>query len=542
MATRRDFLVGLLGAGAMGLVAACGGGSGAAGGGGGGGGNAPAGGGAAATTAPAAASKPAGGGGSITFALEDDPINFDPLLSNAFIDRNVHYQIYDSLVRIDANGKIIPWLAEKWDISQDGKTVTFNLRKGVKYHDGTDFDAESVKWNIERYLNTDGSFRKGELAPVASVDAVDAATVRFSLKSTFSPFLSLLVDRAGMMVSRKAVEAGGQDFTRKAFKAGTGPYMLTEAVKDDHITLEKNPEWWGDTKPSLDKITIKPIKDPTVRLTNVRTGNADIMNNIAGKDVAAAKNESSLTYAGKPGLAFDSFIPNRKEGFVFSEPRYVKAVSMAIDRQEIMDKVFLGSGTVGYGTIAPAHFAYDPNFKPFEKADPEGAKQLVQQVGKGALSFELLVPSSDSQQLQLAQLLQAQLKKADIDVQLTQLEFAQILKQQTDHVFTGMSQVGWSGRIDPDGNTYDHIYTGRPFNDSSYSNKDVDALLDQERQTNDEGQRKDAFRKAEQMYVVDDPARVWYRFRPAEILATNKLKGVQVYPDQIIRFHELSMG
>src|ERR671933_568305 len=177
MATRRDFLLGLLGAGAMGLVAACGGGGGGAAGGGGG---APASGGGAATTAPAGASKPAGGGGAITFALEDDPINFDPLLSNAFIDRNVHYQIYDSLVRIDVNGKIVPWLAEKWDIFQDGKTVTFNLRKGVKFHDGTDFDAESVKWNIERYMNTEGSFRKGELAPVASVDVVDPATVRFN--------------------------------------------------------------------------------------------------------------------------------------------------------------------------------------------------------------------------------------------------------------------------------------------------------------------------------------------------------------------------
>jgi peptide/nickel transport system substrate-binding protein len=137
--------------------------------------------------------------------------------------------------------------------------------------------------------------------------------------------------------------------------------------------------------------------------------------------------------------------------------------------------------------------------------------------------------------------MQAQLKKADIDVQLTTLEFAQILKQQTDHVFKGMTQVGWSGRIDPDGNTYDHVYTGRPFNDSSYSNAQVDQLLDTERQTNDEGQRKDAFRKAEQIYVVDDPARVWYRFRVAEILSTNKVQGAEVYPDQIIRFQDLSL-
>src|SRR5690242_11000369 len=229
MSTRREFLTSLFSAGAVGLIVACGGNA-----------QAPT---TAATSAPAAkptsapaapaqaaptqaapaqaASKPSNAGGTVTFALENDVIDFDPMLSRAFVDRNAHYQIYDSLVRIDETGKIIPWLAEKWDTSADGKQVTFSLRKDVKYHDGSPFDADSVKWNIDRYRMTDASARKGELAPVASVDVVDASTVRFNLSTPFSPLLSLLVDRAGMMVSRKVVEAMGEDFTRKAFKAGT---------------------------------------------------------------------------------------------------------------------------------------------------------------------------------------------------------------------------------------------------------------------------------------------------------------------------------
>src|SRR5213593_4492243 len=162
------------------------------------GGQQPTGGGASASPAAAAKATP---GGVVTFALEDDPIDFDPLRSRAFIDRNVHYQIYDSLVRIDSSAKIIPWLAEKWDIAPDGKAVTFTLRKDVKFHDGSPFDADAVKWN---------------------------------LKTPFAPLLANLVDRAGMMISRKAFEAAASpdDFTRKAFKAGTGPFMLTEAVKN----------------------------------------------------------------------------------------------------------------------------------------------------------------------------------------------------------------------------------------------------------------------------------------------------------------------
>jgi peptide/nickel transport system substrate-binding protein len=501
---------------------------------------------AAAAAKPAAAAAKPGAGGTLTFVLENDVIDFDPLRSRAFVDRNVHYQIYDSLVRIDAAGKIVPWLAEGWELSDGGKTVIFKLRKDVKYHDGTPFDAESVKWNIDRYRTTEGSARAGELSPVASVDVVDPSTVKFNLKAPFSPLLAILVDRAGMMVSRKAAEAGGQDFTRKAFKAGTGPFVLTEAVKDDHITLEKNPDWWGKDKdgaklPYLDKIVVKPITNSDVRLTNVRTDAAQVCNNIAGKDVATVKNDPSLTYQEKPSYNWGSLIPNRKQGFVFNEARYVKAVSMAIDRKEILDKVFFGVGSVGYGPVAPTHFAADPAFKPFEKPDPEGAKKLVAEVGKGPLSFEILVSAGDPVLLQRAQLIQAQLAKADIKAELKQLEFAQILELQSKRTFPGLSDVGWSGRIDPDPNLYDHIYTDKPFNDSSYSNKEVDKLLDEQRQSSDEAKRKEALRKAEQIMVVDDPARIWYRFGVAQLITTKKVQGLEPYPDQIARFQYASL-
>jgi peptide/nickel transport system substrate-binding protein len=559
MRSRREFLTGLFSAGAVGLIVACGGGGGS---------QAPSGA-SSATSAPAqpaaaptqpagaqlaatqaapgqAAGKPSAAGGALVFVIDTDPIDFDPMLSRAFVDRNAHYQMYDSLVRVDPSGKIIPWLAEKWDLSSDGKKMTFSLRKGVKYHDGTPFDADSVKWNIDRYRNTDGSARKGELAPVASVDVVDPSTVAFTLSTPFSPLLALLVDRAGMMVSRAVVESAGQDFTRKAFKAGTGPFILTEAVKDDHLTFEKNPDWWGTDAsggklPLLDKLTIRPVLDSNVRLTNLKTGDAQFANVIAPKDVAPVKTDSTLAYQDVPAFSYGSLTTNRAPGFLFNEARYVKAVSMAVDRQELLDKAFFGVGVVGYGAVAPGHFAWDPSFKPFEKADPDAAKALVDQVGKGPLSFELLVPSGDPATLQQAQLIQAQLRRANIDAQLAQLEFAQILKQQADHTFKGMSFVGWSGRVDPDGNTYDFNYTGRPNNDGLYTNPDVDKLLDQQRQSSDQNERTTALHKAEQIYVLDDPARVWFRFGVAQQLTTTNVQGLAPYPDQIPRFQLASL-
>ena len=479
-------------------------------------------------------------GGAIVFVLENDVIDFDPLRSRAFVDRNVHYQIYDSLVRIDPQGTIIPWLAARWEHAPDGMSITFSLRKGVTFHDGSPFDAAAVQWNIDRYRTIEDSARRGELAPIERVDVVDPATVRFSLKAPFAPLLAQLVDRAGMMVSRKAVEAMGPDFTRKAFRAGTGPFILTEAVKDDHIVLQRNPDWWGTDQagnklPYLDKITVKPITNSDVRLANLRTGEAHAANNIAGKDVAGLKTDSSLTYQEIPGLSFGSLIPNRRPGFIFNDPRYVKAVAMALNRQEILDKVFFGVGTVGYGPIAPPHFAYDPKFRPFERPDPQGARRLIAEAGS-RLEFEFLVSSGDPQTLQLAQLIQAQLAQADIKAEIVQLEFAQILKLQDEKSFKGMTLVGWSGRIDPDANVYDHVVTGRPFNDSSYSNPEVDRLLGEQRSATDEARRRELLRQAEQLFVVDDPARVWYRFGVAQLVTAKRLQGLQPYPDQIIRF------
>src|SRR5438874_4510392 len=250
-------------------------------------------------------------GGTVTFALENDVSNLDPMLSGLFVDRNIHYAMYDSLVRVTPKGEIIPWLAEKWETSSDGKTVTFHLRQGVKYHDGTSFDADSVKWNIDRYIQTKGSLRTADLGSVDNVQVVDPATVKFNLKSAFAPLLGALVDRAGMMVSKKVVDAAGADFTLKPFKAGTGPFVLTEAVKNDHYTLEKNPDWWGkdangNKLPYLDKVTVKIITDADVRLTNLRTGNVQLVNLINGKDVPAVKADTTLNYQEVGSFAFNS--------------------------------------------------------------------------------------------------------------------------------------------------------------------------------------------------------------------------------------------
>src|SRR6266513_4623120 len=517
------YLVAILGAFAI-LLAACS--------------QQPAGGGSSSPSAGAKATY----GGTLTFALENDPANLDPMLSGLFVDRNIHYAMYDSLVRVDPKGNIVPWLAEKWETSTDGKTVTFHLRQGVKYHDGTAFDADSVKWNIDRYTQTKGSLRTADLGSVDNVQVVDPATVKFNLKSAFAPLLGALVDRAGMMVSKKVVDAAGADFTLKPFKAGTGPFILTEAVKNDHHTLEKNPDWWGkdanqNKLPYLDKVTVKIITDADVRLTNLRNGNVQLVNLINSKDVPAVKADTTLNYQEVGSFAFNSMVPNEAPSYIFNEKRYVKAVAMAIDRDEILNRgPAQGVGLVGYGPISPAHFAYDPSFKPWPKADPDGAKKLIADVGKGPLKFELLVPSGDAGILQAAQLIKSELAKADITMDLKSGTLADIVTLQQQHKHLGMTFVGWSGRLDPDGNTYDFVVTGQPNNDSSYSNPQVDTLMKQQRAEPDPAKRTTLLRQAQQIFTVDDPSRVWFGFTVSALTSVRSVVGMDSYPDRIPRF------
>lgn len=478
-------------------------------------------------------------GGTITFVLDFDVANLDPLRSVQVSDRAVQFQIYDSLVRIDAAGELIPWLAENWTFSEGYTVVTFKLRTGVRYHDGTAFDAESVKWNIDRYRAA-GSARRTELAPIVAVDVVDAATVRFKLKGPSPSLLSILVDRAGMMVSRSAVESGGEDFTRRPLKGGTGPFMFVEAVKDDHVMIERNPEWWGrdatgEALPYLDRVIFRPKIDDGVRLTNVRTGDAHVASRINGKDIPQVRADTTLIYQEMPGVAFGSLVPNRAPGFVFNEGRYVRAVAMAIDRNEILRSAFGGWGVVGYGALAPPHFAFDSSFKPYESADPAGAKTLVEQVGRGPLRFELLVQTGDTSFLQMALLTQAQLLKADITAELRIVSPQELQRVVSERRFSGMAIWGWSGRIDPDGNTYDFVRTGGTMNDSSYSNPEVDRLLDEQRSTMDIAKRTAALRAAERIYAFEDPARIWYRFSSAQLLTVTSLQGLKLYPDGLPR-------
>ena len=487
----------------------------------------------AATTAPSAGTPKKGG--TIKAEINSDVQNLDPMPSTLLVDRQMLYNVYDSLVAIDKDLKIVPSLAESWQ-TPDPKTYIFKLRQGVKYHDGTDFNADSVKWNIERYLTYKKSLRGPEIGFVQTVEVMDPSTVKFNLKAPFAPLLANLVDRAGMMVSQKAAEAGGQDFTRKPVGAGTGAFKFVEWVKDDHITLERNPNYWkkdasGNALPYLDKVTIRPIVDATVALTNVKTGDIDVSHYLPAKDYASVKAGKEIILQETTGLGYASIALNvRDEPFNKKELR--QAFAEALDRDQLLKTIFFNVGKAAYSAFPPSNFAHDPNFKPYTGSATK-AKEYLKAGGKpDGFTCEMKITAGDPQTTQLAQLVKDQVAKAGITMNLIQLDYPTLVADQQAGKYQA-NLTGWSGRIDPDGNVYNQLHTGTPNN--LYSNPQVDDLLDRARATSDQAQRKELYQQLQKL-VADDAPTVYYQHPISFLLARPAVQGMTLHPDAIMRF------
>lgn len=211
----------------------------------------------------------------LRFGLMEDPDALDPTLARTFTSRMVFAAMCDKLVDIGPDLKPVPQLATGWNLSEDQKTLTMTLRPGVLFHDGETLDAAAAKYSIERHLKLPGSQRRGEIAPVDRVEVVDDLTFRVILKTPFAPLMAQFTDRAGMMVSPKAAERLGDKFSTAPVCAG--PFKFVERVPQDRIVVERFADYWNKDQIHLKRIEFRPIPDGTVRLTNLRAGQLELL-------------------------------------------------------------------------------------------------------------------------------------------------------------------------------------------------------------------------------------------------------------------------
>jgi peptide/nickel transport system substrate-binding protein len=408
----------------------------------------------------------------------------------------------------------------------------------VKFHDGTDFNAEAAKFNFNRMKTEPKSVRKGELANVDSVDVVDAYTIKVNLKKPDAALLATLTDRAGMMVSPKIAQERGAELERNAKGAGTGPFEFVEWVRDDHLLIKRNDAYWNKQGgPYLDRVRYRPIPDDTVKLQSLQAGEIDVIDYVQPRDVASVKADKNLVVVDVPSLAdFAYQLCHLKPPFNVKPLR--QAVAYALDLDQIVKGVWLNVGVPANGPIPPTSWAYDKSIPPI-KRDLAMAKAKLAEGGKaGGFSFTMTTNNLPIN-VQEAEVMQAQLAEVGIQMKIQLVDGATLISNGNAKNFE-MISYQWSGRPDPDGNVYQFFKTspGTSLNWSGISNPQLDALLDKTREVGSQAERKKLY--TEVTKILQEELPMVFIVHPIEPKAFNpKVQGYEPIPDGMMRFKDV---
>jgi len=363
----------------------------------------------------------------INVGLVLEPPNLDPTAgAAAAIDEVVYANVFEGLTRFDSNGGVIPALAESWEISEDGLTYTFSLHDGVTFHDGTTFDAEDVKFSLDR-ARAEGSVnaQKALFADIADVTVTDPTTVTITLSKPNGNFLFNLAWGDAVIVAPESAEANATN------PIGTGPFSFGTWTQGDSVTLEKYASYWG-TPAQLDRATFRFIGDPTAAYAALQAGDVDVYPNYPAPETVAQ-------FQGDPRF---EVVVGSTEGETILAMNNVKppldnilvreAITHAIDRQAIIDGAMFGFGTPIGTHFAPHHPDY-VDLTAQSNYDPEKSKALLAEAGVGDITLSLKLPPVEGYARRGGEIIAQQLAAVGIKTETTNLEWAQWLEQ----VFTG---------------------------------------------------------------------------------------------------------
>jgi peptide/nickel transport system substrate-binding protein len=442
--------------------------------------------------------------------------------------------VCDKLFDIDEKLNIVPQLALSQETSADGKEMTIKLRPGVKFHDGEALDAEAAKFSIERHMTFPGSFRKSELASVDHVEVVDPLTIKLVLKTPFAPLLSQLTDRSGMMVSPKAAKEAGDKFGLHPVCAG--PYKFVERVQQDRMVFEKFADYWNKDNVFIDRVVFLPIVDATVRLANLKSGGLDLIERVLATDIKDVRADNRLVLSTAPELGYLGLTINvandKNKGALSQSEKVRQALDLSIDREALNQVVFNGEFTPGNQWVSPSHPYYQKAF-PIRPRDIEKAKALLKEAGVSTpVSVDLMVTKGAENEA-VSQVIQSMAAEAGFDLKIRVIEFATSFKQAQAGEFQ-IFQINWSGRIDPDGNSYVFLHTKAPQNDGGYSSPEADKLMEEGRLVADPAQRMAIYQKLTKLVLNDEPI-IYLYHRKLLFAHTKKLEGYRQMPDGLVR-------
>ena len=461
--------------------------------------------------------------GTLIWGMPAETDILDPHATGGWSTYQITYQIFEGLAKEDLTKAdvptppLVPALAESWTISPDGTQYTFKLRPGVKFHDGTGFDAAAVKFNFERfwdktspnYYPKAASFVAAYAKWIKAVDVLDPMTVRVTLTAPDYEWLRQGLQSYGqpLMISPAAVKKYGNDGIA-LHPIGTGPFKFVERVQGVRTVLERNPDYWG-RKALLDRVVFRPLQDPATRVNALENGEVQMITTPPWDEIDSLV-QDGFKVSTNANVPYVNFLYLNTRFKPFGDVRVRRAFNMAIDREGIARDIYKKTGRPEYGLLSPGTDAYDPSFRSY-KYDPEAAKKLLAEAGyPNGFSMVYELPQYGTGEL-VETWIQRDLKKIGIDVQLRKYEWVTYMglwaKGMKDGV--AMNEIGWGMSTPAWVGIVSRCDTMPPNGENSgyYCNRDVDKLLDQAIVTKDEGAAKALYQKANRV-IMDDAAYV----------------------------------
>ena len=500
----------------------------------------------------ASSAVPAEPANTLVVGLVAEPVALDPAQVTDLNSNRVGRRVVETLVAFaDESTQIVPGLAESWTISKDGLSYTFKLRRGTTFHDGTPFNAQAVKFSIERQFNPEHPANKLGKYPFAAyffgnvkaVEVMDDSTVRFILKEPRASFLAILTAGAASIVSPTAALKSGQDYA--ANPVGTGPFKFATWDRGQRVVLDKNPSYWRFPV-KVDRVIFRPITEDQARLTELLTGALDLIVGTPPDFVAQLENHPKVTLHRQVGahVWYLGFNNSKKP---FDDKRVRQALNYAVNKDAIVRDVLKGTGAVSKGPVLPGTWGDDATLKPFPY-DPERAKKLLADAGLASgFSTTLWVPESGSgmqSPVAMSTVIQSNLKAVGVNVSLQTMEWGTFLaKLRTKE--QDMFALSWmAGSEDPDLVMYPLLHSSQwtPSgpNRAMYKNTRFDEVLAQARLTTDQGKRAELYREAQRL-LHDDPPWIFIDHEVQTAAHSKRVQGFKLHPSFDLRVETISL-
>ncbi|MEX2542126.1 MAG: ABC transporter substrate-binding protein [Trueperaceae bacterium] len=469
--------------------------------------------------------------GTLDIAVDQSPVGLDPHVATAFATFAIIDQVYEDLVELNADLQLEPALAESWEVSDDGLAYTFQLRSGVKFHNGRELTADDVVYSFDRVMAEDtGSPFASRFSQVESAEATGDLTVVFHMNAPFAPFLSNLTDLA--IVPREVVEEHGN---LQQVAVGTGPFVFDEWVPDTSVLLTANPDYYRDGEPGVQALLFHIVPEATARAAGLRSGTYDFLPDVDAITAQTLARSPTVEMLQTDDLAYALLGLNLERG-PLGDPRVRRAINMATDRGEVVDAVYFGDA-VAAGPLSPALKDWAVPVEEFAcyDTDPDAARDLLAEAGYGdGFQMEILTFSRIKAITDMAQVLQAQYADVGIDASINIEEFGTFVQDWSNSNFDSFASRN-GGTVDPDGYLFRTFHSGGSTNVFNYDNPEVDELLERGQVTVDQAERQEIYREVQQILACEGPI-VHVAYATLFSAMRDNVEGFQQIPTRSLRY------